>query len=226
MEYKVAPRRLLQMTADARWYTITSLVAGVRNQHPAVYRRARGMEDDRLEARRKFASDPDELSDRLAWYRGLFLCFCPPRSDFINFRQLACVVVLATGVWLAISCVSGDQTSGRQCAPILPSRLDRLLVVTLVCSRRLFSVRSEQEGTGKEAFMAIAVRSFPKLLWHSSKCIRGAHARIEEEIGPKSTGVSRIECECSLAVIRDAGNSRRLNISEKTLMIGSPCIVV
>ena len=33
--------------------------------------------------------------------------------------------------------------------------------------------------------MAIAVRRFPKLLWHGSECIWGAHVRTEEEIGPK-----------------------------------------
>ena len=65
------------------------------------------------------------------------------------------------------------------CAPIVPSRLDSLLVVTLVCSRRLFSVRSEQEGTGKGAFMDVAVRSFPKLLWHGSECIWVTHTRTD-----------------------------------------------
>lgn len=46
------------------------------------------------------------------------------------------------------------------------------------CNGGLFaetSIRSEQEGTGKEAFVAIAVRNFPKLLWHGSECIWGTH---------------------------------------------------
>jgi len=101
-----------------------------------------------------------------------------------------------------------------------------LLVVTLVCSRRLFSVWSEQEETGKEAFMAVAVRSFPKLSWHDSECILGTHARMEEEIGRKSAGVSRIGCDRSLYVIRDAGNSWRSNISEKSCNIVCVCLSV
>jgi hypothetical protein len=101
-----------------------------------------------------------------------------------------------------------------------------VLVVTLVCSRRLFSERSEQEGTGKEAFVAFAVRSFSKLLWHGSECIWGTHARMEEEIGPRSTGVSRIECDCSLGVIRDAGSSSWSNISEKSCNIVCVCLSV
>lgn len=46
--------------------TITDLVAGMRDHHPTVYCSACGLEDDRLGVRRKFASDRDELSDRLA----------------------------------------------------------------------------------------------------------------------------------------------------------------
>jgi hypothetical protein len=47
----------------------------------------------------------------------------------------------------------------------------------------------------------------------------GTHAMMEEERFPKSTDVSRFECEFPLAVIRDAGNGRRWNISEKSCNI-------